>query len=310
MVSSAQKFRLGIFIVVISVLMVIFLVMVAGNKIMEKRDNYFIKYEDKTVSGLQIGGPVKYYGIAIGRVEDITIDIENVSNVIVEISVKSGTPLKEDVKASLTPIGITGLLQVELSGGTNEADLLTPGSYIQAGPSMFESITGKAEVIAEKMELLLNNLIAVTDEENQEKLQNILRNVDTIVNDNVEPVSNVIVNLDEITAELAEISVSLNETTSRINTILQSEKIDRIVANADSIIVQIAAIDLQQISSDLNDTINQINSAVTHLDATHLESRQDVLDLIDTLIQTVDNLNEFSRMLTEDPSILLRSRRN
>ncbi|MCF7794201.1 MAG: MlaD family protein [Candidatus Cloacimonetes bacterium] len=306
MVSSAQKFRLGIFIVVISVLLIIFLVMVAGNKLMEKRDTYYIKYEDKTVSGLQIGGPVKYHGISIGRIEDIKIDEKNVSNVIVVLSVKEKTPLKADVKASLTPIGITGLLQVEISGGTNEADLLKPGSYIQPGASTFENITGKAEIIAEKMELLINNLISITDEENQIKLQNILQNVDTIIDDNVEPVSNVMANLDDITAELAQISVSLNETTAKINSVLQSGQTERILANADSIMLDLAEIDVVQLAEELNSTIIQINRTVANLDATHLESRQDILDTIESLNETMDYLNDFSRQLSEDPTILLR----
>lgn len=309
MVSSAQKIRLGIFIVVVSVLMIVFLVLVAGNKIMEKRDTYFIRYEDRTVSGLQIGGPVKYYGIAIGRVEDISIDPEDISNVVVEISVKAGTPIKEDVKASLTPIGITGLLQIELSGGTNEALLAKPRSYIFAGPSTFESITGKAEIITEKMELLLNNLIAITDEENQKKLQQILANVDTIIDDNVQPVTEIIADINQLADELTRISISVNQMTTKLNSVLQTGQIDRITANVDSITTAIAALDLQQLTIDLNETVRQVNTTFKNLDATHLESRQDILDLIESLIETVDNLNEFARQITEDPTILIRSRR-
>ncbi|HPR18249.1 MAG TPA: MlaD family protein, partial [Candidatus Cloacimonadota bacterium] len=138
MVSNAQKFRLGIFIVAVSILLIFFMIMVAGNKIMEKRDSYYIKYEDTSVSGLQVGGAVKYYGISIGRVEAIDIDKEDVSNVIVTVSVKSGTPLKENVEASLNFVGITGLLQIEISGGTNEAEFLKPKSFIPAGESTIQ----------------------------------------------------------------------------------------------------------------------------------------------------------------------------
>lgn len=309
MVSSAQKFRLGIFIVVISVLLIIFLVMVAGNKLMEKRDTYYIRYEDTSVSGLQVGGSVKYHGISIGRVETIKIDEEDVSNVIVVLSIQAGTPIKKDVKAFLTPVGITGLLQIEISGGTNAAETAEPGSFIESGPSTFENITGKAEIIAEKMELLLNNLIAVTDEENQNKLQNILTNVDNLIDQNVEPVSNVLVNLDSITTQLAQISVSLNASTARINAVLQSGEFDRIVSNADSIMIDLAAIDLEKLVSDLNAAVNQVNTTLSNLDATHLESRQDILDTIETLNETIDYLNDFSRQISEDPSLLLRSRK-
>lgn len=309
MVSNAQKFRLGIFIVVISFLLIIFLVMVAGNKLMEKRDTYYIRYEDTSVSGLRVGGPVKYHGISIGRVEDIKIDEEDVSNVIVVLSIKHGTPLKKDVKASLTPIGITGLLQIEISGGTNQADTAEPGSFIESGPSTFENITGKAEVITEKMEMLLNNLISITDAENQKKLQNILTNVDTLINNNVEPVSDVLVNLDKITSELAQISVNLNEAVAKVNSVLQTNKIENIVANTDTLTTRLAALDLVQLITDLDAAILQTKTTLANIDATHLESRQDILDTIEKLVETIDYLNDFARQISEDPSILLRSRK-
>ena len=183
MVSSAQKFRLGIFIVVFSVLMIIFLILVAGSKIMEKRDIYYIRYENTSVSGLQIGGPVKYRGIGIGRVDDIIIDAEDVTNIIVIVSIKAGTPIKEDMRASLIPIGITGLLQVEITGGSKEASFLKTRSFISAGVSTFESISGKAEIISEKLEQLLNNLAEITNEENRKKINNIINNVDEMITD-------------------------------------------------------------------------------------------------------------------------------
>lgn len=309
MVSNAQKFRLGIFIVIISILLIFFLVMVAGNKIMEKRDIYYIKYEDTTVSGLQIGGPVRYYGIAIGRVDEINIDKENVANVIVTVSVKSGTPLKQDINASLNPIGITGLLQIEISGGTNKAEFLNPKSFIPAGESTFQNITGKAEIIMGKLEILLNNLNSITDETNREKLTNILTSIDTLVETNIEPIGSIITNLDVIITEIITISSSLNEATDRINTIIQSGKIDNIVSNTDKITKELAQINLKKLVADLDDAVIQIDLTLSRLDATHMESKQDILDTVESLRETIENLNEFSRQIIEDPSLLLKSRR-
>ncbi|RLC52612.1 MAG: hypothetical protein DRI23_02395 [Candidatus Cloacimonadota bacterium] len=309
MVSKAQKFRLGIFLVVISVLMIIFLVLVAGNKIMEKRDIYYIKYQDLTVSGLQIGGPVRYHGINIGRVDEINIDPEDVTTVIVVVSVKENTPLKQDVTAALTPIGITGLLQIEISGGSNAAALLTPGSYIESGGSAFQSITGKAEVIAEKVEVLLNNLADITNEENRLKLNNILANINTLTDSNVEPIGNIIANLNDISLEIKDIAISMNTAVVNINDILQSGKIDSIVANTDKITKELAQIDLKKLVEDLDAAVIQIDLTLSRLDATHMESKQDILDTVESLRETVDNLNEFSKQIIEDPTLLLRSRR-
>ncbi len=302
MVSKAQKLRLGIFIVVISVILIIFLVMVAGSKIMEKRDTYYIKYEDVSVSGLQIGGPVKYYGIDIGRVEDIKIDRENVANIIVVISVKSGTPLKEDVKASLIPIGITGLLQVEITGGSNEAGFIKPKTYIPAGVSTFDSISGKAEILTKKMEILLNNLGEITNKENQRKLNNILSNVDSIITKNRQPASDIVSNLERSTTELADI-------TRELNTILQTGKVQNVITNVEKISDEIAEADVGTLLNNLDETIKKMNVTLAHIDATHMESRQDIIDTIENLKETLEYLNEFSRQISEDPSLLLRAKK-
>ena len=302
MVSSAQKFRLGIFIVVFSVLMIIFLILVAGSKIMEKRDIYYIRYENTSVSGLQVGGPVKYRGIGIGRVDDIIIDAEDVTNIIVSVSVKAGTPIKEDMRASLIPIGITGLLQVEITGGSKEASFLKTRSFLPAGVSTFESISGKAEIISEKLEQLLNNLAEITNEENRKKINNIINNADEIITENQQSINIILTNLSSTTQDLAIIADETRQ-------IMQSGEIENIVSNAEKITIDIANSNLEELLIDMNTAIKKLDLTLSRIDATHLESRQDILDTIEALKETIEYLNDFSRQISDDPSLLIRSRK-
>ena len=269
---------------------------------MEKRDIYYIRYENTSVSGLQIGGPVKYRGIGIGRVDDIVIDAEDVTNIIVTVSVKAGTPIKEDMRASLIPIGITGLLQVEITGGSKEAPFLKVRSFISAGVSTFESISGKAEIISEKLEQLLNNLAEITNEENRKKINNIINNVDKIVTENQQSINIVLTNLSSTTRDLA---IIVDETRQ----IMQSGKIKNIVSNTKKITNDIANSNLEQLLVDMNAAIKKLDITMGHIDATHLESRQDILDTIEALKETIEYLNDFSRQISDDPSLLIRSRK-
>ena len=308
MVTKAQKFRLGIFITVISILMVMFLIMVAGTQILEKRDIYYIRYQNSSVSGLQIGGPVKYRGIGIGRVDEISIDPENITDIIVTASVKSGTPIKGDMKASLIPIGITGLVQVEITGGTQEAELLESGSFILAGLSTLESISGKAEILANKFEILLNNLNDITNEENTKRLNNIIANVDTIIDVNKNSISNTVSSLEVITDDFEQIAESTKTLLIRLEDIMKSGEVEKIVTSTEKITSELASSDLKQIMTDIHKLTVDANSAISHIDATHLESRQDLLDTIESLKETIDYLNDFSRQISEDPSLLIRSK--
>jgi len=308
MVTKAQKFRLGIFITVISILMIMFLIMVAGTQILEKRDIYYIRYQNSSVTGLQIGGPVKYRGIGIGRVDEISIDPENITDIIVTTSVKSGTPIKGDMKASLIPIGITGLVQVEITGGTQEAELLESGSFILAGLSTLESISGKAEILANKFEILLNNLNNITNDENTKRLNNIIANVDTIIDVNQNSISNTVSSLEAITDDFEQIAENTKTLLIRLDEIMKSGKIEKIVTSTEKITSELVGSDLKQLMTDIHKLTVDANSAISHIDATHLESRQDLLDTIESLKETIDYLNDFSRQISEDPSLLIRSR--
>ncbi len=308
MVTKAQKLRLGIFITVISVLMIMFLIMVAGTKIMQKRDIYHIRYKDSSVTGLQIGGPVKYRGIGIGRVDDISIDTESITDIIVTVSIKSGTSIKGDMTASLIPIGITGLVQVEITGGTQEAELLEEGSFINAGFSTFDSISGKAEIITNKIEILLNNLNNITNEENKKRLNNIIANIDTIISQNQYSISNTIVTLEVITKDFEQIAKDTRSLLKKLDNIMSSGKVEKIVANTEEITSKLADSDLKKLMANIHKLTIDANDAISHIDATHLESRQDLLDTIESLKETIDYLNDFSRQISEDPSLLIRSK--
>lgn len=309
MVTKAQKFRLGIFISFFSLLLLGLIVMVVGNKLMEKQDSYYIHYTDTSVGGLKIGGAVNYHGIDIGRVDRIDIARDNIQKVVVTVSINAGTPIKQDVLATLSPVGITGLMKIELIGGTNESPLLKPGGIITSGKSTLANLTGKAEIIADKVEMVLNNLIQITNSDNQKKLSDILANVDTLLAQNKEPINNTLTNLDSITYYLAGVARSTNDITARINTILATGKIDSIITNTNKISADLAAADLSTLIQDLNATILEAKSTIQDVDITVLNSRQDLWDTIESLKETIEYLNEFSRMISEDPTLLLRSRR-
>jgi len=213
------------------------------------------------------------------------------------------------VKASLIPVGITGLLQIELAGGSNEATLLEPGSEIPAGTSTLESISGQAEILVEKLSLVLDNIADITSTDNQAKINGILTNVDSILSENREPFENIMTSLDSTTYYLSQISKSSSEALAKINSIIQSGKFDNIVNNVEKVTEDIAAADLTKLIDDLNKAVIEIDETFSHIDQTHLSTRQDLIQSIETLKETLEYLNEFSRLISEDPSLLLRTRR-
>ncbi len=303
---------------------------IAGNKLLEKKDIYYIDYQNVSVIGLQEGSTVKYYGISIGQVEEITIDPEDIRKVTVKISIKEGTPIKEDMVATLVSIGITGLKQIELTGGSNEADFLEPGSNIEPGVSYMDDITGKAEQIAEKFELFLNNLNVITAPENQEKIRKILSHAEAFMEENREPVHNTFTTLDTTVKELRTFIRTTQNSLTRIEENIV--KLDTIMDNALLFSENLASTDIRDVSGEVINTLNKINNTletadiqkisdeavntlmnfnqtITRIDLMVLKSRQDLINSLESLQKATEYLNQFSRQISDDPSILLRSRR-
>ncbi|MDK2977187.1 MAG: phospholipid/cholesterol/gamma-HCH transport system substrate-binding protein [Candidatus Marinimicrobia bacterium] len=337
MATRAQKVRLGVFLVITLILLIVSFVIIAGRQLMEKRDIYYIQYKNVSVIGLQEGSAVKYYGINIGQVDQITINKDDINQVTVQISVKEGTPIKEDMVATLVSIGITGLKQIELTGGSNESDFLPPGSNIQPGSSALEDITGKAEKIAEKFELLLNNLNAITDITNQQKVDTILTLVHMYLEENREPVTRMITSLDTASLEMRALMANVhNLVKTTQGSILRFEqslvKLDTIMNNTLIFSEELASADVRGVRGEVINTLNKIdstlveadiqriseeavnalmsfNQTITRIDLMVIKSREDLIQSLETLKQAADYLNQFSREISDDPSILLRSKR-
>jgi len=327
MVSRSQKIRLGIFLLLATTALIAFVVIVAGNRLMEKRDFYLIHYRDVSVNGLQVGSSVKYYGINIGQVDDIAVDPRDIRNVIVKIGVKSGTPIKSDMQATLFTVGITGLKQIELVGGTNEAQLLAPGANIAPGVSSFDQITGRAEVIAEKMEILLNHLIDLTNLGNRQMVERLIARSDSLVDEtrwqvrtslgsltdlvqeNRRPITHAVTSVDSFANALVGLTGEINATIGRARSIMAAREIDSVLERSARFTEHLAQINLQTTLDNLNAAINRSNETIGRIDMTVIKSRDDLIATIKTLRETINNLNEFSRRISDDPSFLIRSRK-
>ncbi|OQX83114.1 hypothetical protein B6D60_11030 [candidate division KSB1 bacterium 4484_87] len=316
MVSRAQKIRLGIFLTTAIIILVGAVGVITGNRLMKKTAVYYIRFKDVSLTGLEIGSSVKYRGIRVGRVDDIYIDPDDITSVIVKMSLNPKVPIKENTEAVLTLIGITGLKMIELRGGTNEANDLPPENFIKPGQSVVETITGRAEIIAEKLELILNNLANFTEAGNREKFLGLIENTSralnnfaTLLDTNQTHLNNIIANFDDISGNLDTLIESANFAVNDIRKITQSKELIKTVGNMEKVTGQLAEADLAQVIKKMELALDQTNRTFTHLDLTLLKSRHDILSSAEILRESLEYFNEFTRLISENPSLLLRSSR-
>ena len=106
--TRSERIKLGAFMLFCGVLICIFLGYVLKRYLSEQYDNYYTIF-DTDVNGLFVDAKVKLNGIAVGSVTNITINEQNLNQVVVEFKVQRGTPIKIGTRAGMTAgMNLTG----------------------------------------------------------------------------------------------------------------------------------------------------------------------------------------------------------
>ncbi|SFE23889.1 MlaD family protein [Thermophagus xiamenensis] len=320
MQNRSKKIRLGIFILIGTSILLFLIVYITAREFFRESDTYYVTFRDISVSGMETGSPVKYLGINVGTISKISINPEDITSIIVELALKPGTPIKEDAKADIVALGITGMKAIEIRGGTNEAKLLSPGSYIQAGSSLASEITGRAEVIAKKAENVLNNLQVFTHPDTLAQIittfkkfsklaqnadQAILK-IDSLIAQNKQNLHFTLENAAKISDSILNVTHSLKETTEKINLLIQSDSINQIIGNTRDITQKLKESDISQLIEDLARVAKQTKELLEKVDDDINKGSKDFLENQEMLKATLRNLEEASRKINNNPSILIR----
>jgi phospholipid/cholesterol/gamma-HCH transport system substrate-binding protein len=320
MKNQAQKIRLGIFLIVSSTILLIIIAFFTSREFFEKVDTYYVSYEGTSVGGLEVGSPVKYLGIKVGTITDIIIDPEDVNSIIVELALKPGIPVRTDTRADITTVGITGLKNIEIRGGSNEADALEPESFINPGSSITEEITGKAEIIAEKVEKVLNNLQLFTEPSNLNKFSDMvdritalaenasltLSKVDSIVNDNRNDIRRTVAGAREVSESLKRSSVLLQETSVHVNQVVKGDTMGDILTNLRDVSLKIKEARVGEMIENLALAASQTQQLLLKVDKDLNRNSEDFSESLSLLKIALENLAEASRKINDNPSILIR----
>lgn len=187
METHARFFLIGLFSLVVTVVLVLFVLWLGKLQLDREYQEYDVRFHE-SVTGLSVGGLVQYHGIQVGEVRKLSLDPKDPREVRVRIRVGADTPIKTDTKAQLSYTGLTGVAVVEMFGGTPEAKLLrevdpehTPEidtvpstlSQLMSGGSgamhsAQEVMARIAEVLNDdniaRVSALLDNLAAVSDD--------------------------------------------------------------------------------------------------------------------------------------------------
>lgn len=173
----------GLFVILLFAALVAGILWLSGGAQYRKSYDTYLVYMNESVAGLNLNAPVKYRGVEVGRVKRISLD--QGERVRLELDVERGTPIKENTAAILKVQGLTGIAQIELTGGTRDAKPLVakPGEelpVINSVPSLLTRLDTAVTDLLASFSRVSQSIDSVLDADNRRTFKRLLADMATL----------------------------------------------------------------------------------------------------------------------------------
>ncbi len=340
MSAQANYFKIGLFVVVASVIGVVSIIVLGAGSFFQKKvliETYFIE----SVQGLEQGAPLKFRGVLVGKTTQITLvgkayptDRQYVlirailfsDTFRVTCSPPSGSDLKKEVEKGLRIRlgfqGLTGAAHLEMDYIDPK---LNPPLDIEWKPKhcYIPSASSTIRRISDAVDKILKNLEGLD-------FKNITENFTTSIKDLSRALSGA--NLGKVGEQAESLLSELRETNRRVANLLKDPKIDRLLPDAAATMVAARRIvedtekPMSQLLSAFNEVSISIKRLATQMDSLAGDASESVAHLrrilqqldslisdqqpdIETAVENIRHISENLRDLTENakkyPSQLL-----
>lgn len=309
--TKAEKTRLGAFLLVTISALVVFSLWLVMERFVKETRVYHTEFSE-SVDGLVVGAEVRMNGVKVGRITDLNVHPTQVGVAVVYFEVGSDVPVKSDMTAVLSGgLNITGLKTVALSGGSDSAAVLENGSLIPSGSSQVQRITGQAEAIVRKVEEGVNRMIQLLNQKNQDKAMELVMSANSaaiaaakLMSEEGPKFGKLAGSSEKSMRELTRFLKTANKMVNELEKQNVASRIGGILDDTKSIsnTLKIETQDLK-----LKESIQAFNKLVANLNRTLTRSQDNIDRGMKSFKETAENMEDFSRQIKENPSLLLRT---
>ncbi|MFD0836051.1 MlaD family protein [Mariniflexile aquimaris] len=160
--TKSQEIRLGLFVIISTILFVLAVYLIGQKKNMFKK-TFTISSYFQNVHGLQKGNNVRYSGINIGTVKDIEMVNDSTIKVDMSVEEKITSYIKKNAIATIGSDGLVGNMIVNILPGTGYDDVIANGDIIQSYSKIgAEDILSTLSVSTENAAILTSDLLKIT----------------------------------------------------------------------------------------------------------------------------------------------------
>ena len=294
---KANYVLIGLFVIGMLVAMVVSLAMITGRT--TSSETYFTLLDN--VADVKYGTQVRYEGYPVGQIEEITPVAEGAGmRFRVEMSVIEGWQIPIDSSAHIGASSFLAAKTIEIASGQS-GEALPVGSEIRgaATSDMFTIMAETAKLVGDLTKTSIKPLV-----------DNLNSLIDTVEGD-----------VPVISQELVTFTRRLNETLDPIQELLKAENIqsvERTIGNAEE-----ASRTLADLGADLRKTVATVDNMANNLDKLIEDNKgnidqtlkdaqytlRSVARSVDSIVYNLEgtarNMNEFSRLIRQNPGLLL-----
>ncbi|HLS29446.1 MAG TPA: MlaD family protein [Flavobacteriaceae bacterium] len=302
--STSQKIKVGIFVVVGTLLLTAALFFIGSRQhLFSKTIKLYADFQN--VSGLQLGNNVRYSGINVGTVTKI--EMKEVGKVTIEMSVeeKSTYFIKKNAVAAINSDGLVGSMVVNIVPGEDDqqAENVVSGDYIESyqGVSTQEMIR-TLDKTNKNTSLLSEDLLKITD-----KILNGEGTLGTLINDTImsQDIRQAVSELKETSQATSVAMAKINRTLSKINYEESAAAVilsDTVAANQIKTVFE----NLEKSSKDINAITENVDQYITEIKSgegalNHLTQDENFVKELDS---TLINIKEASHKLNQNMEAL------
>jgi phospholipid/cholesterol/gamma-HCH transport system substrate-binding protein len=299
---EANYLAVGSFVLLVLVMGVLFVYWYTDSRGHHDYARYEI-YFDGSITGLSEGGPVRYLGVDVGRVQRIVIDPRAANRVQVVADIDATTPISPQTLAQLSLQGVTGVLYIDLR---QQRETDSARRILAAVPSerypVIRSEHSDFDQLLSSLPSLAAHLNELVD-----------RGSEALSDANIQSLNRIVGNLDKATAGLPRSARELDDLLASLQTSTQEARslISEIHGPAVS-----ASTELLAVVQKLRTTSDNLERATGKLDAFISDNRgqlsgfvQQALPQVQGLLrdsrEAAQEIRELSSSLRENPSRLI-----
>jgi phospholipid/cholesterol/gamma-HCH transport system substrate-binding protein len=295
--TNSEKLRLGIFILVGSILFIA-IVYITGSKQQLFGNTEKIQAVFYNVNGLQIGNNVRYSGINVGTVREISMLNDTAILIEMAINRKSFQFIKKNANISIGTDGLVGNMVVNIEPNKGESEPILPGDVLSGTKKVqADDMINTLSTTNTNAALLTSDLLKITNE-----IMNGQGTIGLLLND-----KEVASDLKESILELKFTSQAARKSIQSLESFIHSlDKKDNVVGLMKDTAVARHIINivvtLEKSTKKMDTVVQNLNLAVLNAKdgkgaINYLSNDPNLVKKIDT---TMTNINESSKLLNEN----------